>query len=123
MTGGLAVLGGGLAGSAARVVVFELAPVTEGGWPMTTLGVNLVGAFLLGAYLARRERVVTRPWSIELWAIGLLGSFTTFSALSLETFVLLDLGMAGVAGQYAAASTIGGVAVAFLGDAAGRRGR
>jgi len=117
----LFVLGGGLVGSAGRVVIAELVQRTEGGWPLSTLGVNLIGAFVLAAFLARRERAVSRPYAVELWAIGVLGSFTTFSALSFETFHLLDGGNGGIAAQYVLASTLGGVALAFMGDALGRR--
>lgn len=116
----LAVAAGGLAGSAARAVIGEVAAV-ESDWPVATPVVNLAGAFLLGAYLARRSGAVAGPWSLQLWAIGALGSFTTFSAFSLEVVLLLDAGSVGVAAGYVGLSTFGGLAAALGGDVAGGR--
>jgi CrcB protein len=60
--------------------------------PVGTIGVNVLGSFLLGLLtaLALSERV-----SEELrapLAIGFLGSFTTFSTLSLECVQLVQAG-------------------------------
>ncbi len=117
----IAVAAGGLLGSSARVLVTQLAGTPRSGWPVATLAVNLVGAFVLAGYLARREGAVAAPLSLELWAIGALGSFTTFSAFSVEVVVLMDAGRAVAAVGYVAASTIGGMAAALAGDAAGSR--
>lgn len=117
----LAVAAGGVIGSTGRVLAAEIGPHPASGWPVTTLAVNLIGAFLLGAYLARRQRAVNRPWSLQLWAIGALGSFTTFSGLSLEVVQLLEAGRSGIAAGYVSASMIGGLAAAIAGDAAGSR--
>ena len=40
------------------------------------------------------ERAVTGRWSLQFWAIGALGSLTTFSAFGLEVAQLLDNGAA-----------------------------
>lgn len=117
----LAVAAGGVVGSAGRVLVAEITRSQAGGWPVSTLAVNLVGAFLLGAYLARRQRAITGPWSLELWAIGALGSFTTFSGFSFEVVELLEAGRPSIAVGYVAASVIGGLAAASVGDIVGRR--
>lgn len=76
---------------------------------------NLVGSFLLGLYLARRERAVSRRGSLQFWAIGLLGSFTTFSAFSVDLVRLLEAGRAGAAGVYLLSSICGGLLAAMLG--------
>jgi fluoride exporter len=81
--------------------------------------VNLTGSFLLGIYLARRERAVAAESSISFWAIGVLGSFTTFSAFSVDVVNLLDAGRSLVAGGYVAVSVLGGLAIALLGDRLG----
>jgi CrcB protein len=117
----IAVAAGGLLGSSTRVLITQLVGTPQSGWPVATLAVNLVGAFVLAGYLARREGAVAAPLSLELWAIGALGSFTTFSAFSLEVVLLIDAGRAAAAVGYAAASTIGGMAVAIAGAAAGSR--
>jgi CrcB protein len=113
------VLGGGLLGSAARGVIAVAVPTPSGGFPVATLIVNLAGSFLLGFYLARRERAVSARWSLRFWAIGALGSFTTFSTFSLEVFQLIEIGHVPVALGYVGASTLGGLAVALIGDRVG----
>ena len=117
--GPLAVLGGGLLGSAARGAVGLAMPAASGEFPFATLIVNLAGSFLLGFYLARRQRAVSARWSLRFWAIGALGSFTTFSTFSLEVLQLIDVGLVSTAVGYVLASTLGGLTVALLGDRVG----
>ncbi|MGQ0659926.1 CrcB family protein [Sphingosinicella sp.] len=50
-----------------------------------------------------------------LLAVGVLGGFTTFSAFSLETFLMIERGQFGFAALYVAASVIGSVALLFVG--------
>lgn len=120
LTAALAVLAGGLLGSGLRAVISEMAPITPGRFPLTTLVVNVVGSFALGVYLARRQRAVTSDWSLRFWAIGGLGSFTTFSTFSAEVFQLISAGTAWIAASYVLASLVGGIAAAVLGERLGR---
>ncbi len=80
------------------------------------LAVNLIGAFVLG-WFAQRARHAA-PWSTSVVAfvgVGVLGSFTTFSALSVESAAMLRSG-AWVAGSvYMAVSLFGGFAAARVG--------
>jgi CrcB protein len=73
----LLVAVGGVAGSLARYGLSEQ-------WPRlsTTFAINVVGAFLLGALVARRP---PQHWSRPLLGTGVLGGFTTFSALAVQT--------------------------------------
>ncbi|MGA9597031.1 MAG: CrcB family protein [Acidimicrobiia bacterium] len=119
----LAVLGGGLIGSAARAAVGAAFPVAVGAFPATTLLVNLAGSLLLGLFLARRQRAVTRRWSLRFWAIGALGSFTTFSTFSVEVFRLLDRQAWASACGYVLASILFGLGAAVIGQRLGRVGR
>ncbi len=118
-----AVLAGGLAGSAARAAVVAAFPAEPAAFPTVTLAVNLTGSLLLGLYLARRQRSVVLRWTIPFWAIGVLGSFTTFSAFSVEVVRLLDAGSGWPATGYVLASILGGLAAALLGQRLGRVGR
>jgi CrcB protein len=77
--------------------------------------VNLIGSFVLGLYLARWERAVSRSGSLRFWAIGVLGSFTTFSAFSVDVVRLLDAGRLAAGGAYVAVSLIGGLVCAVAG--------
>lgn len=119
----LAVLAGGLLGSGLRATIDVLSPVAPGRFPSTTFLVNLAGSLVLGFYLARRQRAITSGWSLRFWAIGGLGSFTTFSTFSAEVFRLIAADSAMVAVWYVLASLIGGVAAAVLGERLGRVGR
>ncbi|HSK07309.1 MAG TPA: CrcB family protein [Acidimicrobiia bacterium] len=117
-----AVFAGGLVGSALRAGVGTWLPAQRGSFPTAVLVVNIAGSFLLGLYLARRERSVGPGWSLQFWAFGLLGSFTTFSAFSLDVFYLLEDGRPLSAAGYVTASIVGGLAAALIGQRAGRLG-
>ncbi len=54
-------------------------------FPLGTLVVNIVGAFVLGAFLGFSGRVLLAPALRSFVAIGLLGAFTTFSTFSYES--------------------------------------
>ena len=112
----LAVIAGGLVGSALRAGIGSLWPAAQGDFPIGILVVNLSGSFLLGVYLVRRESAVTARWSMPFWAFGLLGSFTTFSAFTIEVTQLLADGEAMVAAGYIGASTVGGLIAALVGQ-------
>lgn len=92
----------------------------DGDFPFSVVTVNLVGSFVLGLYLARREWAVDGRGSLQFWAIGLLGSFTTFSAFSLDLVLLIDAGRAGEAGAYLLVSLFGGLMAAIGGQRVGR---
>lgn len=76
----LYVAAGGAVGSAARYLVgVAMAGAGLASWS-GTLTVNLCGAFLLGALFQRAPE--SRVWL--LLGTGVLGGFTTFSALTLD---------------------------------------
>lgn len=108
---------GGAVGAGARHLVSVLLPAEPGGLPAATLLVNVVGCLLLGLLVARcAEHPVLRP----LLGTGVLGGFTTFSALALQTDRLLaDRPL--VALSYLAASTALGLAAVVTGLRLGRR--
>lgn len=77
-----AVAVGGFLGTELRYVAGLLFPEPAGTVPWTTLGINVVGSFVLAAlttiWIARPK---TAFWLRAGIGPGLLGSFTTFSAL------------------------------------------
>jgi CrcB protein len=79
------------------------------GFPWGTLGVNVVGSFLMGllaAWLALRIGETWREPVRLLFATGFLGGFTTFSAFSLEAMSLWERGDPGLAIGYICSSVL-----------------
>lgn len=103
---------GGAVGATARAVVAETLP---GAAPLATLLVNVSGALLLGLLLAR----TTSPLRRDLLGTGLLGAWTTFSALAVEIEELLRTAP-GLAALYATATLAAGLGAARLGRAGTR---
>lgn len=89
--------------------------------PIGTFIVNISGSFLLGIIAGLAEqRVDLSGDAYRFVVIGILGSYTTFSTLFHETFVLADNGKRGLALLYATGSFIGGVVAVFSGLGIGR---
>ena len=86
-----AALLGGIAGSACRQFVI-LSIVAAGGSDVSgRMVVNVVGGFLAGVYLARREAAPQRLGPLEpLIAAGFLGGFTTVAGYSLDAVRAFD---------------------------------
>ncbi|QCR18377.1 fluoride efflux transporter FluC [Agrococcus sp. SGAir0287] len=111
----LAVLVGGALGTALRAGI-DLATPSAHPWP--TLGVNVAGALALGLLVARVWPIAPE-WLRAGLGTGLLGGFTTFSALALVVAQRPDA----EALVYAAASIVLGIAAAWLGLRLGGRPR
>ncbi|MFC7432865.1 MULTISPECIES: fluoride efflux transporter FluC [unclassified Agrococcus] len=111
----LAVLVGGAMGTGMRAAI-DLASL--GAHPWQTLGINVVGALALGVLVARVWPVAPE-WVRAGVGTGLLGGFTTFSALALAVASEPDA----VVLAYLAASIVLGVAAAWTGLRLGGRRR
>ncbi len=82
--------------------------------PWATLSVNLAGSFLIGLgalHLASGESPLLRLFLIT----GILGGFTTFSAFSLDSLTLLQLGQWSRAALYIFGNILGGLLFCALG--------
>lgn len=112
---------GGAAGTLSRYGVDE-AFVGDGLFPLATFMVNVVGAFALGLLIAALLTHESDTLRL-LIGTGFLGGFTTYSALALETDVLLRGDHVVVGLAYAVGSALAGVAAAIAGIAIGSRGR
>ena len=84
------------------------------GFPLGTLFVNCIGGLLIGVALAWFERTPNEMLRLLL-VTGLLGGFTTFSAFSVESLVLLQRGQWPFALGHTLAHVIGALACAALG--------
>lgn len=111
-TVGWVALGGAL-GSLARAGVSQ-AIGEPGEWPLGTLCVNLLGAFLLGLLL---ETLATRPHERLrlLLGTGVLGGFTTYSLLASQLAEQILTGQLWVAAGYAVATLCGGLLASAAG--------
>ena len=117
----LLVATGGALGAVARHSVGRLVgPAPEGHIPWHTLAVNVTGAFAIGFLLVFAARNGWPGWWRPLIGVGLLGGYTTFSALSLETADLLLRGSYGVGGAYLVLSGAAAIGGALAGIFAGR---
>ena len=86
-------------------------------FPFGTLGVNIIGCFLIGLLFGLTDRGnLTQEWRLFL-ATGLIGGFTTFSAFSNETVGLLRDGQFWYATVYITVSIFVGLLVTFIGIA------
>jgi len=107
-------------GAGIRIAVVEGLPTTV---LWSILGLNLMGALLLGAlyeHLAAERRRGSATWA--LLGPGLLGALTTFSAMQLEAVELVRSGSWTGGVLYLVASVALGVPAAALGRRLGRVG-
>jgi fluoride exporter len=85
-------------------------------FPFATLTVNLLGSFLLAWLSTGLMRRFSMPAHIKAaLGTGFVGSFTTFSTLSVETAALLLNGKTVLAVVYIAVSLFGGLWMSRLG--------
>ncbi|HEV7577259.1 MAG TPA: fluoride efflux transporter CrcB [Caldimonas sp.] len=84
------------------------------GFPLGTLFVNCVGGLAIGAVLFWLERSPNELLRLLL-VTGLLGGFTTFSAFSAESLILLQRGEVVLAFGHTMAHVVGSLACAALG--------
>jgi CrcB protein len=121
----LVVLAGGIVGTSARYGLKIALPADD--WPWGTWTVNVLGAFLLGlivAALASRGPDTGRRRTLRLLlGTGVMGSFTTYSSLAVETERLLAGGRIGLGIAYAGATLLLGLAASLAGLVLGARGR
>lgn len=110
----LAVIVGGLVGTGGRLALDVLLPHPDDGFALSTLIANVIGAFALGL-LVGRVWATAAPWLRAGLGAGLLGSFTTFSALALSLVTLAATDQWMLALAYAVATLTLGLAAAALG--------
>ena len=111
------VMLGGAVGAGARHLVGRAALALWGpGFPVGTLIVNIVGGLamgLLAGWLA--SRASGEEALRYLLGVGVLGGFTTFSAFSLETVLMLQRGEHATALFYILASVVLSIGALFAG--------
>lgn len=116
----LAVLAGGMLGTLLRLSVDLLVPHGDEDFPLGTLLVNVLGAFVLGVLVSRVWPRASAPLK-ALLGPGLLGSFTTFSAFAVSLVSLVSADEWLLAAAYLVATVALGLAAAWAGLRLGAR--
>jgi len=116
----LLVFAGGSLGAALRyVLTLSVPPVA--GVPLVTFGINVTGAFVLGwllQSLALRGPDAGRRRDLRLFAgTGILGGYTTYSSLAVDTDGLIAAQSVGLSILYAVATIVVGAAASVAGIA------
>jgi crcB protein len=98
---------GGALGAICRYLL-GLVPVRQTvDFPLTTLGINLAGAFCIGLLAALAgKRADLDPRLLLFLKVGVCGGFTTFSTFSLESAQLLQSGRTAACVLYIALSVL-----------------
>ncbi len=109
MAGG--AIGAGLRYQAGRASQ-HLLGVTS--WPWGTFIVNIVGGLCMGLLVGLLASRSDEPIRLFV-AVGILGGFTTFSAFSLETLLMIERGDWFMAISYALLSVIVSIGALALG--------
>ena len=105
---------GGVLGALGRWALTDWFPDSDG-FPTTVFWINVVGSALL-ATLPASGTVRSRPWLGVFLGTGVLGGFTTMSAASEQTVVLLERHQTGTALAYAAGTVAAALAAVWLVD-------
>jgi CrcB protein len=108
---------GAFAGVLLRFLLSSLArQYLSATFPIGTLLINLVGCFAIGVVQTMFLDLATVRREVQVFVVvGLIGGFTTFSSVSVETVRLIQGGLFGWALGYQALSLAGGMAAAVLG--------
>ena len=111
------VMLGGAVGAGARHLVGRAALGVWGpGFPVGTLAVNILGGLAMGLLAGWLAARASGDEALRyLLGVGMLGGFTTFSAFSLETVLMLQRNEYLTAMFYILASVIFSIAALFAG--------
>ncbi|MFD5032923.1 fluoride efflux transporter CrcB [Streptomyces sp. NPDC058405] len=105
---------GGAIGAAARYGASLLWPTSSGGFPWTTLGVNVVGCAVIGVFMV----VITDVWAAHslvrpFFGTGVLGGFTTFSTYAADIQHLVATGRAAAGVAYLGLTLVAALAAVW----------
>lgn len=106
-----------------RLTLDTVIPHTDTTFPLSTFLINIVGSFALGALVATVWRRRSTPnWLKTGLGTGVVGSFTTFSALIVSLVAEASNGLWMLALFYLVLSLLLGFTAAAAGLSLGRRG-
>lgn len=112
----LSIASGGAVGALMRFgVSYFTSKNTTNVFPTGTFIANLLGALLIGFFWGFFEKTNVSSNIKSFVLIGVIGSFTTFSTLSLETVKLFQQGNEKLAILYISLTNIFGIALVIIG--------
>lgn len=98
---------GGFFGSICRYLIGLLPVRAAGDFPISTLAINIVGAFVLSLITAiAAKNTSISPRVVLMLKVGICGGFTTFSTFAYESFSLFRNGASLTAVIYILASVV-----------------
>ncbi len=110
----MVVFAGGGLGASLRYIIGLCVRTPSSGFPMSTFAVNISGCLLIGLLYPLLN---FGNETLKLFVlIGIIGGFTTFSALGNETFQLMSRGQNQTALVYVILSNICGLLAVYLGS-------
>lgn len=105
---------GGFVGAMLRYLCTQLVPAAS--FPWATLGINVLGSFLLAFLVGLVARGILLNEQVSLMLrVGLCGGFTAFGAMVLEAVRFMERGMVAEAIGYMVLSCTLGTLAAFAG--------
>ena len=115
------IAAGGAIGAVARFGVLAASSKLGFEFPIGTLTVNLIGSFIVGVMVGSITQMDSFQTFVHpLFVVGVLGSFTTFSAFSIETVSLINDQRWIIAGGYVLGTTLFCLVVAWVGHRLGQ---
>ena len=112
---------GGAIGSGARYLFSTAMSRVFGNFPVGTLGVNVIGSFVISVVMALVLAKGAVAVDLRLFVVtGVLGGFTTYSSFNYETLHLVQSGAGGLAALNVALTLVGCLGAGLLGLWVGR---
>ena len=112
----LIAIGGGLGSVARHYLSTFVYKFADGGFPWGILTVNIIGGLAMGLIVELSAlKLNLSPELRAFLTTGILGGFTTFSAFSLDSALLIERGDWLSAGSYMVGSVVLSVGALFVG--------
>jgi fluoride exporter len=112
----LATFGGAMGAALRHLVTIGFTRWLGPGFPWATITINVVGSLLMGCVVALLALRFGQSAEVRAFlATGILGGFTTFSAFSLDAYVLMTRGDTAAAMLYVAASVLLSILGLYIG--------
>ncbi|MEU4236156.1 CrcB family protein [Actinoplanes sp. NPDC026619] len=113
-----AISAGGVLGALARYGIAAAWPHDPGGFPWSTLVINVTGCFLIGVLMVIVTRVTPNQRLLRPFVgVGILGGYTTFSTYIVDIYRAAEAGAPWVALAYLGSTLVGAMLAVAAGSA------